>query len=351
MKAFFNKAVLVTLAILVVLTAQAFAGASNRAGTNSAAELLIPVGARYIGMGGATAAGVEGIDAIYWNPAGLDRSTKRALAQFSQMSYLADIDVTYAAVAAKFSGLGSVGISFKTLAMGDIPITTEDMPDGTGALFSPQFITLGLTYSRGLTDRVAVGASFKLISENMDRVSASGFALDIGVQYKNLGDIDGLNVGVALRNLGPGMKYDGNGLLLKADPLDVERSTGFYKVIAGKDELPSTLDLGLSYKINIADNNSLTLHGTIVNNNYDDDFANLGAEYAFENMVFLRAGYGLPLSGAKKDITGSDNHIFGFTAGGGFHKDFGGMTLMFDYAYRATQFFNGNNVFTLGLGF
>ncbi|HQG46745.1 MAG TPA: hypothetical protein PLG50_13885, partial [bacterium] len=148
MKAVFNKTVLVTLAILVVLAAQAFAGASNRAGTNAASELLIPVGARYIGMGGATAASVQGIDAIYWNPAGLDRASYRATAQFSQMSYLAGIDVTYAAVAAKFGGLGSIGLSFKTLAMGDIAITTEDAPDGTGALFSPQFLNLGLTYSR-----------------------------------------------------------------------------------------------------------------------------------------------------------------------------------------------------------
>ncbi|HOT96736.1 MAG TPA: PorV/PorQ family protein [bacterium] len=350
MKAVFNKTVLVTLAILVVLAAQAFAGASNRAGTNAASELLIPVGARYIGMGGATAASVQGIDAIYWNPAGLDRASYRATAQFSQMSYLAGIDVTYAAVAAKFGGLGSIGLSFKTLAMGDIAITTEDAPDGTGALFSPQFLNLGLTYSRALTDRVSVGASAKLISETIDRVGASGLAFDIGVQYQNLGDINGLGIGVTLRNLGPGMTYDGNGLLLKANPLDVQRSTSFYKVVAGKDELPSTLDLGLSYKINIAEKNSLSLHTTIVNNNYDDDYANLGAEYSFEDMIFLRGGYGLPLAG-DKDATGAQNHIYGFTAGGGFQKDFGGLTVMFDYAYRAVEYFDGNNVFTLSLGF
>ncbi|HQG45481.1 MAG TPA: PorV/PorQ family protein, partial [bacterium] len=208
----------------------------------------------------------------------------------------------------------------------------------------------GLTYSRALTDRVSVGASAKLISETIDRVGASGLAFDIGVQYQNLGDINGLGIGVTLRNLGPGMTYDGNGLLLKANPLDVQRSTSFYKVVAGKDELPSTLDLGLSYKINIAEKNSLSLHTTIVNNNYDDDYANLGAEYSFEDMIFLRGGYGLPLAG-DKDATGAQNHIYGFTAGGGFQKDFGGLTVMFDYAYRAVEYFDGNNVFTLSLGF
>ena len=350
MKAFLDKVLIVTLAFLAVLSIQAFAGAPNRAGTNAAAELLIPVGARYIGMGGASAAGVAGIDAIYWNPAGLDRTSFRAGAQFSQMNYIADINVSYVAVATQFSGLGSIGLSFKTLSVGDIPITTEDAPDGTGALFSPSFMTVGLTYSRALTERVSVGASAKLISESLDRVSASGFAFDIGVQYQNLGDIEGLNIGLALKNLGSGIQYDGNGLLRKGDPIDVSRASTFYKVVAGKDELPSTLDIGLGYKLTVAEKNVLNLQATIVNNNYDDDYANLGAEYGFNDMVFLRGGYGLPL-GQQNDITGADAHIHGFCAGGGFHKDFGGLTIMLDYAYRATQYFNGNNVFTLTLGF
>lgn len=350
MKAFLDKVLIVSLAILTVLTVQAFAGASNRAGTNAASELLIPVGARYIGMGGASAASVAGIDAIYWNPAGLDRTSFRATAQFSQMQYIADINVSYAAVAAQFGRVGSLGLSFKTLSLGDIPITTEDAPDGTGALFSPSFMTISLTYSRALTERVSVGASAKLISETLDRVGATGMAFDIGVQYQNLGDIEGLGIGVALKNLGPGMKMDGNGLLLKANPLDVSRSTSFYKVVAGKDELPSTLDIGLSYKLTVAEKNTLHLQTTIVNNNYDDDYANVGAEYSFADMVFLRGGYGIPL-GQHNDPTGADAHIYGFCAGGGFHKSFSGLTIMLDYAYRSVDYFNANNVFTLSFGF
>jgi hypothetical protein len=350
MKAFLDKVLIVTLAILTVLSLQVFAAAANRAGTSAAAELLIPVGARYIGMGGASAASVAGIDAIYWNPAGLDRTAFRATAQFSQMTYIADIDVSYAAVAAQFGGLGSIGLSFKTLAVGDIPITTEDAPDGTGALFSPSFMTIGLTYSRALTERVSVGATAKLISETLDRVGATGIAFDIGVQYQDLGDIKGLGIGVSLKNLGAGMTYDGNGLLRKMDPLDVSRSTSFYRLVAGKDELPSTLDIGLGYQLTVMEKNVLNLQATLVNNNYDDDYANVGAEYAFNDMVFLRGGYGIPL-GQQKDITGADAHIHGFCAGGGFHKDFGGLTIMLDYAFRAVQYFDGNNVFTLTLGF
>jgi len=350
MKDFLHKVFIVSLAILMLVCIQAFAGAPNRAGTNAAPELLIPVGAKYIALGGSGASVVNGLEAIYWNPAGLDRMDYRAGAMFSQMSYIADMNLSYAAAAAKFGSLGTIGISFKSLAIGDINITTEDAPDGTGAVFTPQFINVGLSYSRALTDRVAFGGTMKIISETIDRVGATGFAFDLGVQYQNLGDIEGLSIGVVLKNLGPGMKFDGNGLLRKANPEDVARSASFYKVVAGTDELPSTLDIGLAYKATLMEKNTLQVMGTFVNHNYDDDYANLGAEYAFNDMVFLRAGYAYALTN-RKDAVDSNPHIFGFALGGGFKYNFGGVTMMLDYAYRDVNYFSGNNVFTLGLGF
>lgn len=350
MKDFLHKALIVSLAILMTASVVVFAGAPNRAGTNAAPELLIPVGAKYIGMGGAAISNVSGMDAIYWNPAGLDRWDNRAGAMFSQMTYIADIDLSYAAVAANFGGLGTVGLSFKSLAFGDINITTEDAPDGTGAVFSPQYITVGLTYSRSLTDRVAVGANMKLISETIDRVGATGVAFDIGVQYQNLGDINGLSVGVALKNLGPGMKFDGNGLLRKADPVDVSRSTSYYKVVAGTDELPSTMDIGVGYRTTIMEKNTIDFQTTFVNHNYDNDYINVGLEYSFDNMFFLRGGYAYA-AGNEKDITGASPHIFGLALGAGLKYDFGGVEVGLDYAYRDVEYFSGNNVFTLTLGF
>ncbi|MCU0643791.1 MAG: PorV/PorQ family protein [bacterium] len=336
--------------LTLVLSAQVFAAGSNRAGTNAASELLIPVGARYIAMGGASAASVSGLDALYWNPAGLDKMSHMAGGLFSHMTYIADISVSYAAVGVKFGGIGSVGLSFKTLGFGDIAITTEDAPDGTGALFSPQFMTVGLSYSRALTDRVSIGATAKIISETMDRVAATGFAFDIGAQYQNLGDINGLNIGLIIKNLGPAMTYSGNGLLRKADPLDVSRSASYYQVVAGADELPSTMELGLSYLINLGETNKISVESHFVNNNFDDDFNRLGVEYNFNNLVFLRGGYGLSMNNTE-DVTGESASIFGLTLGAGFKYNFGGITLGIDYAYRAVNYFNANNVFSLELFF
>jgi hypothetical protein len=336
--------------LTLVLSAQVFAAGSNRAGTNAASELLIPVGARYIAMGGASAASVTGLDAIYWNPAGLDRMQHVAGGLFSHMTYIADVGVSYVAAGIKFGGVGSVGLSFKTLSFGDLAITTADDPDGTGALFSPQFMTIGLTFSRSLTDRVSVGGTAKIISETMDRVGATGFAFDIGAQYQNLGDINGLTIGVVIKNLGPGMTFGGDGLLIKGEPQDVNRSASFYQVVAGSDELPSTMEVGLGYTVNLGETNKVDVQSHFVNNNFDDDFTRLGLEYNFDNMVFLRGGYALTMNG-RKDPTGESTSIFGLTLGAGFKHNFGGLTIGIDYAYRAVNYFDANNVFSVELGF
>src|SRR5438128_2487144 len=82
----------------VTLAAFAFAGRGDKAGTAAASELLIPVGAQSVALGGSEMASVSGIEVIYWNPAGLARSEKGANAMFSHMSYIADIGVEYFAV-------------------------------------------------------------------------------------------------------------------------------------------------------------------------------------------------------------------------------------------------------------
>src|SRR5512146_514317 len=142
--------------LLLALTASpADAGSGNRTGTNGASELLIPVGARYIGMGGTGIATATGVEALYWNPAGVARMTNSVGVYVSHMSYIADIGVDYGAVAANIENFGVVSLALKSLSIGDIPVTTTQNPDGTGQKFTPQFFTLGVTYSRRLSDRVS----------------------------------------------------------------------------------------------------------------------------------------------------------------------------------------------------
>ena len=177
---------------------------NRRIGSASATELLIPVGARDMALGGASIAVTQGVEAIHWNPAGLARLGSSAEALFSSLSYLADINLNYGAVGASFGRLGVVAVSVRSLDFGDIPMTSHDDPEGDGGrTFSPAFITAGLSYAIAFSDRANAGATIKVVSEKMGRVQGSAVAMDLGVQYHSIGGISGLDMGVAMKNFGP----------------------------------------------------------------------------------------------------------------------------------------------------
>ena len=139
------------LLILLVFSFSAlnFAGDVSRKGTSGADQLLIPVGAQSIATGGAFLSRVTGVEALYYNPAGLDLMSGTE-AMFNYMSYIADIGISYFAIGTQLGELGSVALSYKTLDFGDIPVTTFENPDGTGQVYSPTFFVAGLSYSKAI---------------------------------------------------------------------------------------------------------------------------------------------------------------------------------------------------------
>ncbi len=325
------------------------AGRPDKAGASAAPELLIPVGPRSIALAGSSLATESGIEALYWNPAGLARSSHSANAMFTHMSYIADIGVEYLAVSNAFAGFGTLGFSMKALSFGDIPITTEDQPDGTGEITSPTFVTIGGTFSRQLTDRIAVGITLNLITERMERVNTSGIAFNVGVQYNGIGGIDGLALGVVVKNIGPQMEYGGNGLLRNGQVDDISRPGSFYLVKAAAAELPSVMEMGLGYEANMNEAGKLRFTGLFQNNNFADDEYRSGVEYAYDDLVFLRAGYNyIPKNGDVQSIYSGPN---GWSFGVGVRTLLSDVELSVDYAYRGVQFFGGNHVFGLVLGF
>jgi hypothetical protein len=335
----------ILLAFILLLAVDAFAGSGKRTGTGGAAELLIPVGPRGIAMAEANIATSKGIEALYWNPAGVALMQNNADVIFSHMSYIADIGVEYGAVAANFEGFGVLSFSIKSLGVGDILVTTTANPDGTGDTFSPTFIVAGLSYSRQLTETISVGLTGNFISERMADVTASGFAFDVGVMYNNLADIHGLSLGVVIKNLGPEMKYDGGGLFHEGQIDDVNRPPTFYKVDAAPFELPSNFQLGLGYAPVLDEMNFLQFSGIYQNNNFSGDEYKLGGEYGYNDLFFVRAGYQFA---PQLD---SDAYLYGFTAGVGINYEIENFGLKVDYAFRDVEFFDANHVIALTLGF
>ncbi len=342
----FKNKKLIHLALAFVCAVQfSFAGDLARTGTAAAAQLSVPVGARYLAMGGANIANVVGVDGLYWNPSSLASMSNVATGVFSTMNIFNDVSVNYLAVGVQMGDLGNLAITLKSFDFGDIPMTTIlDTEGSVGQTFSPTFSTLGLTYAIQLTDVIKVGVTGKLISESIDRASASAVAMDAGIQYDNLGGYSGLSFGIVVRNIGSSMRYEGSGLTFESEE-KTGLFGGFTKREATSDDLPTSFEIGFGYTSNIDEQSTLLFSTNFNNYNYGSDALRLGAEYMFNNMIALRGGY---LYATDLD---AEEQLYTFTAGAGFHYDVGGMDLTIDYSFRDSQYFDGNNLFSLKLGF
>lgn len=334
-----------TLLIILLFGMSLYAGDVARKGTSGAEQLLIPVGARGLATGGAFVSSLTGLESVYYNPAGLSVAASTE-AMFSYMSYLADINVSYFGAGTNLGDLGSIALTFKTFDFGDIPITTVDFPDGDGRTYSPTFITLGLTYSKVITDRISIGTNFKLVSESIENTTANGLAIDFGVQYKF---DQQLSIGAALMNIGPNMRYSGPELQQRTTITGSNPGSpyGTFEIIAEEFQIPSYFQLSASYNYNFNEQNNLLFGSTFIANNSLEDKFNFGMEYGFMSTFFLRGGYNLSVGSE------TDNSIYGFTAGAGISYDLGeDMGITFDYAFRDVKEFPApNHMFTVKIAF
>lgn len=335
----------VFLCATALIITEAAAGRGDKVGAASALQLLIPVGSRQIALGGAILSSVGGVEAMFWNPAGLVRTDRSAELSLSHMSYLGDIGVEYFAAGKSLSGGAYLGFSVKALSVGEIPVTTELFPDGTGEKVSPTFLVFGATFSRNMSDQIAVGISANVVYERMADVSATGIAFTGGVQYTRLGGINGLSVGVVLRNIGPKLTYDGDGLTRTGIISGADRPESSYKVEAASGDLPSTIEVGLGYLYNLNEPVSVRLSGLFQNNNFADDAYKFGAEFDYRQTFFLRGGYVY-----STEAEGIES-IFGPTLGAGVKTGVQNMAISVDYAYRSVRYFSGNHILSLVIGF
>ena len=62
-------------------------------------------------------------------------------------------------------------------------------------------------------------------------------------------------------------------------------------------------------------------------------------------MFFVRGGY------AMSPENQNPEYIYGFSAGAGINYSFESIGIKVDYAYRDVEFFGGNHIFGLTLGF
>ncbi len=325
-----TKMLILLVLLLTLCLTTAYAGNSKRIGTAGGQELLIPVGSRGTALGGAVIANCWGVESIFWNPAGL-ASLEGTEAMFSHQPYLVSgINVNFGGIATTVEGFGTIGFSAKVVSLGDMMETTNEFPDGTGRTFSPSLAVLGLTYAKQLTANVAFGATGMFIRESIFEANATGAAFDVGFIYDPRWN--GLKMGFAIKNYGPTMKFSGKGFEQTSDVGPVSPSSATF-------DLPSHINMGVSYNFLNRDKNSVTVSGNYRSNNFQEDFYQGGLEYSYNERYFLRGGY---------NYSKQADYIYGLSLGAGLTFNLGESSkLTFEYSWNKTDVFDDNQYFTL----
>lgn len=310
-----------------------------RNGTNGAAQLLVPVDAHYLGGGGA-AAMASGMESVLWNPAGLDRGPGDMLLMVSRRNHIADIGVNFAGIGYRFGSLGALAVHLRSFDVGTIEKTDEFNMDGTGETFEPTFFTIGAAYSRQMTDRISIGVNSNLVYEGFSNVSTSGVTFDAGVQYRDFLSLNGLRLGVAIRNIGTSVQYDGSALIRDAEDPDANRAPTKYKITTADADMPTVVDLSVAYELL----NGLDMSVTYQENTYGPSEVRGMAEYNFMGYLQVRGSYRLPTV-----TQGQLESIYqGAAVGGTLNlQQVLGTDVALDYGYVPVKYFSANHIFTL----
>ena len=340
------------------------AGNPERSGQAGASELLIDPWAGTSGYAGANTSNVEGLEAQFLNVAGtaFTNHTEIILGNTDYLGGGGGMNIAVAGFCQHVGATGALGVSIMSMNFGNIPITTYDNPDGGVGYFTPQYITIGVSYAKGFSDNIFGGVNVKLISESISNVSATGVAVDAGIQYVRdvAGGHKNFHFGIALKNVGPEMQFSGDGMDQEVTQYNSIATGGTGQMTVNTPsqgyELPSLVNIGAAYDFRIlkdssgTSSNRITVAANFTSNSFEADDGQLGIEYAFKSYFSVRVGYsyqGGSTNSLSTDPTTSGNRLTVFTgpcAGFTLQMPFGkekASTFGITYAYRATNPYDG----------
>ncbi|MCE1189990.1 MAG: PorV/PorQ family protein [Ignavibacteria bacterium] len=329
--------------LIIVLAAMQSVFAQSKIGTTAANFLTIPVGPKATGMGGAFAATGSDASAIYWNPGAISRIDKNEFtASFSE--WLVGTHFNWFGLVYKLSDNDAIGLSLNQLDYGEEDVTTVENPNGTGDRWDAQDICLGLTYAKNLTDRFSVGATVKYIRQQIYHMSASAFAMDIGLLFHT--QLKGLSIGMNIANFGTDMQLEGKDTKVIVD-IDHKASSGHNENISGSLDtdtwpLPLVFTVGLGYEVIKNENWQISTDVDAVYPNNQSSYLNVGGELVWNDMFAVRAGWN---SLFKEDAEE------GFCGGVGLKYDFGGYFTKVDYSYNTMKRFDAISKISVTIGF
>jgi hypothetical protein len=287
----------------------------SRSGTTGMQFLKLGVDARSSGMSGNVVASTNDVASLWWNPAGiaqLDSSRLHVLAAHTQ--YFADIPVNALGIVKQRKGT-YFGLSLFSLNTGQMPLTTEFQPFGTGQTFSVNDFVAGLTFAKSLTRQFNFGMTAKYARENIAGLTNQNFLVDLGFQY----DIGWQNTrfAVTISNFG-----------VNNQPTGTWTSTSLNGPLTQKDfeemGVPAVFRFGIAWDAIRTDQQVLTATAQLNHPTDNKETFGLGAEYRFNQVLYARTGYEFGMDEA---------FVPSFGAGILIPRSFG--KIRFDYGYQA----------------
>jgi len=270
-----RSAFLLGVAVLLSGAKSSPAEAQRGTATEGALFLLLPTGARAVGMGLATTTIRGSSESVWWNPAGLSGRPQREAAIHHSQSLNGTGDALNVVI--PWREFGVVGIAASVLDLGE----QEPRVDSTGALGTllPRQVVFAASFATQL-GRGTAGVTYKVVQFRVDctgaciSLKASTSALDVGAQYE-LGPALPITLGVVVRNLGIQLQVN-----------DAEQS----------DELPTRVEAGVEYRPRLPKRYSDQIDVRIALDLSDDltpsrPRARIGSEVGIQRRAFLRAGY------------------------------------------------------------
>ncbi|GAB4364177.1 MAG: hypothetical protein Kow0042_02560 [Calditrichia bacterium] len=339
MKSIHHISIILILALLFSLVVSA--PAQDKVGTSAAPFLGINIGAAATAMGGAYVSLARDASALYWNPGAISRIGGSHI-NFTHTSWFLDTDYNWGAVVINLDGANAIGLNLAILDYGEEEVTTVHEPEGNGQRWSAQDLFAAVAFSRNLTDRFSIGGAVKYIQQKIYNESASGYAIDLGLLY--ITRFRGMRLGVSISNFGTDMRMDGKDLLhtYDQDPNNLGNNpTISSKLRTDEWPLPLFYRVGVSMDVLSMGESALMLSTDAVIPSDNSTIINVGGEFNWNQIFFLRAGYKSLLREETQE---------GLAAGVGFKYFVPGLgKVSLDYAFNDYGLLE--EIHTLGFGF
>ncbi len=269
-------------------------------------------------MGESFVALVNDASAAFYNPAPLAEMTKRQ-AMFNHTTLPGGLRHIFAVYAHPVHGFGTLAVSFNMLTTGDMPVTVA-FEGPTGETFSASESAVALSYARSLTDRFAVGGTAKIIFEDLAGFNERSVAFDIGTLYHT--GFRELTLGMSVSNFGPDLNFG------------KQRNSAGDVIFEGQSfPLPITFRFGVAIDVVNREASKLILSGELVQPNDNLRYETFGAEYSWNDILFLRGGYKLDEEGDEDAAGESNGFAETFSAGAGLKATLKDLTGEFDVSW------------------